>query len=80
MNHKIDPRNFKPGSQKFQPMHRPKRYVPVLFLAGVAYRLRHDYGKPSIDGFYKTATAAQDRAKRVQARWVRLYEAAKGAE
>lgn len=80
MTQKINPNHFTPGSQKFQPMHRPKRYVPVLFLAGVPYRVRHDYGKPSPDGFYKTATAAKDRAQRVRARWIRLYEAAKGAE
>jgi hypothetical protein len=80
MNEKqmINPNWFTADAVKFQPMHRPKRYIPVLRLHGVAHLVRHDYCSTSFDGMYKTKSAALGRAVRVRQRWVRLYAVAVG--
>jgi hypothetical protein len=64
---RIDPHLFKPAVQKVRFIHRPKFYLARLQMMGVMYPIKT--GKQ-----YKTHHEALEYARKVHARWVRLYQ------
>jgi hypothetical protein len=69
MKEMINPRLFKPAVQKVRFMCRPKFYLAAVQLQGVLYLSKRGI-------HYKTHGAAEAYARRLLARWIRLYDAA----